>query len=184
MNRRKQITLTLVLAEPKLPQHCHIWHNTKQPCQKRKELSVQDEQLQHQYDLASHVRQEARSKSALCRTLESVGLRDKYMREDSMSTLKPISKGVRSYLNIVGIVADALIGLIKSSVKDCTRAHIVQGRHTLFEPQQVFGGNHNQRLAEITMNLPSQTMEIVGGSCAVDNLPIGLLDLSPFVFSH
>mmetsp|Transcript_5765 Transcript_5765/g.8908 ORF Transcript_5765/g.8908 Transcript_5765/m.8908 type:complete len:271 (+) Transcript_5765:1196-2008(+) len=87
-------------------------------------------------------------------------------------------------LYVIGVVTDFLINLVKSSMKNGSSAHIIQGRNTQLIPQQILGRYNDQWLTKITMDLPPQAVEIIRWCGAVHNLPIRLLDLVTFISCH
>mmetsp|Transcript_13005 Transcript_13005/g.26709 ORF Transcript_13005/g.26709 Transcript_13005/m.26709 type:complete len:329 (+) Transcript_13005:76-1062(+) len=87
-------------------------------------------------------------------------------------------------LHIIRVIANCFIPLIVSTLEAGSSTHVLQTRHASFKAQQVLWRYHNQRLTKVTVNLPPQAMEIVGRSRAVNDLPVGFLNLGACIATH
>ena len=92
-----------------------------------------------------------------------------------------LSRAEDEGLDLLRVVPDVPIGLIDNALEHFARAHIIERRNASLVTEEILGRNNDQRLAEITVYLPSEAVEVVGGGGAVDNLHIALLDLHTLI---
>ena len=62
--------------------------------------------------------------------------------------------------------------------------HVCHGGLAVAQTQHVLGGDDDQGLAEFAVDLAHEDVEVVGGGGAVDDLPVGVLDLHAGLFRH
>ena len=87
-------------------------------------------------------------------------------------------------LHLLRVFCDAVVRLVDDPPEAGVGTHLLQGRHAPLVPEEVLRRDHDEGLAEVAVYLPPQAVEVVGGSGAVHDLDIGLLDLHPLVPGH
>jgi len=84
-------------------------------------------------------------------------------------------------LNLIWIVPDIPVGLVDDALEHLAGAHVLERRNASLVTEEILGRHNNQRLAEITVYLPSEAMEVVGWSGAIDDLHVALLNLHAII---
>mmetsp|Transcript_5801 Transcript_5801/g.11337 ORF Transcript_5801/g.11337 Transcript_5801/m.11337 type:complete len:214 (-) Transcript_5801:2593-3234(-) len=87
-------------------------------------------------------------------------------------------------LDSVRILTDFRIRFIDHTLELGFRSHVVECRDAPLVTKEVLRRHDNQRLAEITVNLTTQDMEVLCWSCAINNLPVAALNLHTMISSH
>mmetsp|Transcript_9479 Transcript_9479/g.27033 ORF Transcript_9479/g.27033 Transcript_9479/m.27033 type:complete len:300 (-) Transcript_9479:2315-3214(-) len=95
-----------------------------------------------------------------------------------------LARAEHQLLDLFWVAADGLVRFIEDTVEHGSRSHVLQGRHATLVAKQILGRNHDERLAELAMDLTSQTVKVVGRGRAVHNLPVVVLDLHALVVGH
>mmetsp|Transcript_49390 Transcript_49390/g.116083 ORF Transcript_49390/g.116083 Transcript_49390/m.116083 type:complete len:583 (-) Transcript_49390:837-2585(-) len=80
-------------------------------------------------------------------------------------------------IDLVRIRRDLWIAFRDQALEAHARTHVVQRADTLTESEQILGRGDDQRLAEVSVLLPAQSVEVVRWRGDVHHLPVCLLNL-------